>query len=138
VDRNRGDDGVPASALGFRPITEPAPVRDFGIVPPAIVRPSRRYEPRRGWRCCPPQATSRATGCEPDRRCSAWLAAAVNGLATSLLCQQIELHDLEHRNDDWWPWPKCPQMIIRFGYGPPGEGSPRRSVEDILDWQRPE
>jgi hypothetical protein len=24
-------------------------------------------------------------------------------------------------------------MIIRFGYGPPGTDSPRRTVDDILD-----
>jgi hypothetical protein len=36
-----GDDGVPASALGYRPVGETAPVRDFGYASPAIVRQLR-------------------------------------------------------------------------------------------------
>ena len=63
----------------------------------------------------------------------ALLTATRKGLATSLLYQPIELHDTERQGRDWWPWPECPQVIIRFSYGPLGTGTPRRSVEDILD-----
>ena len=61
------------------------------------------------------------------------LTAARNGIATSLLYQPIELHDMKQRDDGWWPWPECPQIIVRFGYGPPGTETPRRKVDDILD-----
>jgi hypothetical protein len=46
-----------------------------------------------------------------------------------------ELHDMQDRASgaEWWPWRECPQLIIRFGYGPPGADSPRRRVDDILD-----
>jgi hypothetical protein len=60
------------------------------------------------------------------------LTAARNGLATSLLYQPIDLHDVEQQDTRRWPWPGFPQMIIRFGFGPPGPGSPRRRVDDIL------
>src|ERR1035437_7110373 len=54
------------------------------------------------------------------------LTATTNGVATSFLYQPIELHDIEQPEYDWWPWPECPQIIIRLGYGPPEAGSPRR------------
>jgi hypothetical protein len=61
------------------------------------------------------------------------LTATVNGIVASFLYQPVELHDMRPPEDGWWPWPECPQIIIRFGYGPPGPETPRRRVEDILD-----
>ncbi len=61
------------------------------------------------------------------------LTATVNGVAASFLYQPMELHDIRQLKDGWWPWPECPQIIIRFGYGPPGPKTPRRAVDDILD-----
>jgi nitroreductase len=129
-----GDDGVPADALGYRPAAEPAPVRDFGYASPIIARPSGSYEPQ------PRLAVLSTARDEPGDWLRAGqalqrvlLTAARHGLATSLLYQPIELHDMEQGDDGWWPWPERPQMIIRFGYGPPGTESPRRSVDDILD-----
>jgi len=129
-----GDDGVPARALGLRPETESAPVRDFGYASPTTVRPSGTYEPR------PRLAVLSTAHDEPGDWLRAGqalqrvlLTAAGSGLATSLLYQPIELHDRERRDEGWWPWPECPQMIVRFGYGPPGSDSPRRTVDDILD-----
>ncbi len=40
------------------------------------------------------------------------LTATRNGLATSLLYQPIELNDMEQRDEGWWPWAECPQIII--------------------------
>jgi hypothetical protein len=45
----------------------------------------------------------------------------------------MELHDMRQPEDGWWPWPERPQIIIRFGYGPPGPETPRRAAADILD-----
>ena len=129
-----GDDGIPAGALAYRPDAGPAPVRDFGYAAPAVERPAGRYEPR------PRLAVLSTASDEPGDWLRAGqalqrvlLTAARNGLATSLLYQPIERHDAEHQGGGWWPWPECPQVIIRFGYGPPGPGTPRRRVEDILD-----
>jgi len=129
-----GDDGVPARALGLRPATEPAPVRDFGYASPTTVRPSGRYEM---WPRLAVLSTARDETADWLRAGQALqrvlLTAARSGLATSLLYQPIELHDRERRDEGWWPWRECPQMIIRVGYGPQGTDSPRRTVDDILD-----
>ncbi len=113
------DDGIPPDALGYRPATEPAPVRDFGYASPTTVRPVGRYEAQ------PRLAVLSTARDEPNDWLRAGqalqrvlLTATRHGLATSLLYQPIELHDIEQQNDRWWPWPECPQMIIRFGYGP--------------------
>jgi len=133
-----GKDGIPGDALGYRPVTGRAPVRDFGYASPAIVRASGRYERQ------PQLAVLSTGGDQPGDWLRAGqalqrvlLAAAGNGLATSLLYQPVELRDMEPRDRGWWPWRECPQIIIRLGYGPAGKGSPRRDVDDILDRQQP-
>jgi nitroreductase len=133
-----GDDGVPASALGSRPARVPAPVRDLGYAAPMTPRPSGSYEPV-------PHLTVLATASdEPvdwlragQALQRALLTATANGVAASFLYQPMELHDIHPSEGGWWPWPECPQIIIRFGYGPPGSQTPRRSVEDILDASAP-
>jgi nitroreductase len=134
-----GKDGVPGDALGYRPVTGRAPVRDFSHASPAIVRPSGRYERQ------PQLAVLSTAGDQPGDWLRAGqalqrvlLAAADHGLAASLLYQPVELHDMEPRDEQWWPWPECPQVIIRLGYGPAGKSSPRRGVDDILDRKLPE
>ena len=129
-----GVDGIPASALAHHPDAGPAPVRDFGYAAPAVARPAGHYEPR------PRLAVLSTARDEPGDWLRAGqalqrvlLAATRRGLAASLLYQPIERHDTEHQGQGWWPWPECPQVIIRFGYGPRGTSTPRRSVEDILD-----
>ena len=129
-----GNDGLPAAALGCQPDRDPAPVRDFGYAAPMTPRPSGRYEAL-------PQLAVLAT---PRDEPADWLragqalqrvllTATVNGVAASLLYQPVELHDTRQPEEAWWPWPECPQIIIRFGYGPPGPKTPRRPVTDILD-----
>jgi len=133
-----GEDGIPADALGSRPVFTPAPVRDFGRASPAIVLPPGRYERE------PRLAVLATAGDRPGDWLRAGqalqrvlLVAAGKGLAASLLYQQIELHDMRQEDTGWWPWPECPQIIIRLGYGPEGNGSPRRGVDDILERQHP-
>ncbi len=129
-----GDDGVPASALGLRPDRDPAPVRDFGYASPMTSCPSGSYESL-------PHLTVLATARdEPVDWLRAGqalqrvlLTATANGIASSFLYQPVELHDLRQPENGWWPWPECPQIIIRFGYGVPGPATPRRPVEAILD-----
>jgi len=128
-----GDDGVPATALGSKPDRDPAPVRDLGRAVPATALPAGSYEAQ-------PQlavlATARDDPADWLRAGQALqrvlLSATVGGLAASFLYQPIELHDMR-QSTGWWPWPECPQIIVRLGYGPAGAGSPRRRVNDILD-----
>ncbi len=129
-----GDDGVPAPALGSRPGRAPAPVRDFGYASPTNPRPSANYE-------SVPQlavlSTARDDPADWLRAGQALqrvlLTATVNGVAASFLYQPMELHDMRPTDDGWWPWPECPQIIIRFGYGPRGAETPRRPVADTVD-----
>ncbi len=129
-----GDDGVPAAALGSQPDRGPAPIRDLGRASPATALPTASYEVR-------PQlavlATARDDPADWLRAGQALqrvlLTATASGLAASFLYQPIELHDMRQPGTGWWPWPECPQIILRLGYGPFGAGSPRRRVDDILD-----
>ena len=129
-----GDDGVPVSALASRPGRVPAPVRDFGYASPANPRPSGDYELR------PQLAVLSTAHDEPADWLRAGqalqrvlLTATANGVAASFLYQPMELHDRRQTEDAWWPWPECPQIIIRFGFGPRGAETPRRPVADTLD-----
>ena len=61
------------------------------------------------------------------------LAATRHGIAASFLYQPIELRDIEQPARDRWPWPECPQIIVRFGYGPKGADSPRRQLAAMID-----
>src|SRR6266516_1724711 len=129
-----GDDGVPAGALGSRPDHAPAPVRDLGYAAPAVGRPQASFEPR------PQLAVLSTARDEPADWLRAGqalqrvlLAATINGIATSFLYQPVELRDIDRADQDWWPWPESPQIIIRLGYGPTGADSPRRQVAAIID-----
>jgi len=132
-----GDAGVPAAALGCRPDRDPAPVRDLGRAAPATALPAASYESQ-------PQLAVLATARDDP---ADWLrggqalqrvllTATASGLAASFLYQPVELHDMRQAAADWWPWPECPQIILRLGYGPRGARSPRRRVDDILDLHR--
>ena len=131
-----GDDGIPARALGSHPDREPAPVRDFSYASQATPLPAATFEQQ-------PQLAVLSTAQDKP---ADWLragqalqrvllTATTNGVATSFLYQPIELHDIEQQEHDWWPWPECPQIVIRFGYGPPGASSPRREGTATLDRQ---
>jgi len=129
-----GDDGIPVTSLGSRSDADPPPVRDFGSAALTEGLPAGSYE------TLPQLAVLSTAGDGPTDWLRAGqalqrvlLTATVSGLATSLLYQPIELADMDGRGEGWWPWPECPQIIIRIGYGPPGPATPRRRVDDILD-----
>jgi hypothetical protein len=105
-------------------------VRDFGRVVPSVVLPQASFERR-------PQLAVLSTASDDP---ADWLRAGQalqhvqltatrHGLATSLLYQPRELHDMR-RAEHWWPWQGHPQMIVRVGYGPSGPVTPRRPVEE--------
>jgi nitroreductase len=129
-----GDDGVPAAALGSRPDRDPAPIRELWRAAPATALPAMSYEPQPHLAVL---ATARDDPADWLRAGQALqrilLTATSNGLAASFLYQLLERHDRHPSEPRWWPWPECPQMILRLGYGRPGATSPRRRVDDILD-----
>ena len=126
-------DGIPAAALGAQPDHSPAPVRDMSYAAPGIPRPTAGFERM------PQLAVLSTARDEPADWLRAGqalqrvlLAATRHGVAASFLYQPMELHDMSGA-EGWWPWPEHPQIILRFGYGPPAAQTPRRPVEEILD-----
>jgi nitroreductase len=129
-----GDDGIPAEALGPAPDSEAAPVRHLMNLTPETARPLVSYE------LLPQIAVLATERDEPADQLragqalqSVLLTATGCGLNASFLYQLIELHDMRDDHGRWWPWPECPQVIIRFGRGPAGAASPRRPAEEILE-----
>lgn len=126
-------DGVPYHALGPEPARLPGPVRDLGYATPGGQRASASFERR-------PQlavvSTSRNEPADWLRAGQALqrvlLSATGHKLSASLLYQPIELQDM-HMRRRWWPWPEHPQIIVRFGFGSPADGTPRRSLGDVLE-----
>src|ERR1700733_4992205 len=78
----------------------------------------------------PKVRAARVVGPDPRRSGRAWYRPARRSR-----CLRGRRRWPAHRDGPWWPWPECPQIIIRLGYGPAGKQSPRRDVDDILDRQ---
>jgi hypothetical protein len=129
-----GDDGVPAHALGAQSDREPAPVRDLGYASPRTPRPAGHYELTPNLAVLATASDGRADWLRAGQALQrVLLTATANGVAASFLYQPMELHDIRQSDDSWWPWPECPQIIIRFGYGPLGAETPRRPLGSMVD-----
>jgi nitroreductase len=124
--------GIPAQALGPQPDEMPGPVRDFGVR--VASRPTAHFEqhPQLGVLCTARDSTQDwlRAGQALQR---VLLTATAHGLATSLLYQPVELHDMRGDAAGWWPWPEHPQIIVRFGYGPRAASTPRRPLPELLE-----
>src|SRR5262249_21399006 len=132
-----GAGGVPGLRSGRRPARDRAPIRDLGRGSPVTALPTGRYEPRPHLAVL---ATARDEPADWLRAGQALqrvlLTATVNGLAASFLYQPLELHDRQQSPPGWWPWPECPQTILRLGYGPPGVDAPRPRRDAVFDHDR--
>ncbi|MER6415334.1 Acg family FMN-binding oxidoreductase [Streptomyces humidus] len=118
--------GIPATALGPPDAAARMPMRDFTGALPGLRLPALWFE----------RHVQSALLWTPQDRREDWLragqalqyvllTATAHGLRTSLLHQAMEWPDL--RAAAALPRPKrChPHMLIRFGYGPDGAGTPR-------------
>jgi hypothetical protein len=128
-----GDDtpyGIPVGALGPREATGRVPMRDFGGMVPGLRLPVLPFERHA-------QVALLWTG--RDRR-EDWLLAGqalqhvlllatVHGVRTSILHQAMEWPDLREATGAARRR-CCPQLMIRFGYGPEGSPTPRASGAD--------
>lgn len=126
-------DGVPQEAYGPWSAMELVPIRDFGLVEPARRRHIATFEPE------PAIAVLYVTG-DTQRD---WLiagqalervllTATVRGVATTLMTQPMEVPRLRMLLSDTAA-ALMPQVILRFGYGPPSPPTPRRPLEDVVD-----
>ncbi|RPK80135.1 MULTISPECIES: nitroreductase [Streptomyces] len=127
-------DGIPSYAFGPRQHDVTAPVRDFDVPRGSRDRASTNFEER-------PQIA--LLGTETDLPAD-WLRAGqamervllqatLDGLATSVISQPLEWPELRHLTRDPNSRMGFVQMIIRFGYGPSGQVTPRRQVTEVLD-----
>ncbi|MET9730235.1 nitroreductase family protein [Streptomyces sp. NPDC006458] len=133
----RGDgpaDGIPSYAFGPRQHGVSAPVRDFDMPRRVTGRSTADFEQR-------PQIVILGTA---DDRPLDWLRAGqamqrvllqatFDGLATSPISQPLEWPELRETARDPRSAMGFVQMLIRLGYGPVGEATPRRPVADVLN-----
>ncbi|MFF8193443.1 Acg family FMN-binding oxidoreductase [Streptomyces bobili] len=130
--------GIPTTALGPRDASGRMPVRDFVGAVPTPWLPVLRFErharvallwtsrDRRGDWVLAGQALERVL-----------LTATRHGLRTSMLHQAMEWPDLRAA----MAGPDrhcCPQLVIRFGYGPEGGRTPRAGADRVLDAVAPD
>jgi iron-sulfur cluster repair protein YtfE (RIC family) len=64
------------------------------------------------------------------------LRATQNEASASFLNQPVEVADLRPRVSELAGRPGYAQLILRMGYGPPAEPTPRRPVRDVLSVER--
>lgn len=133
VGGDRQLDGVPASALGPRPGSSHAPVRDLSASTADLMRPVAMYEHD-------PQLVVLSTSADrPVDRLRAGealervlLVATAHRVSASLLNQPVERADFRWQvRAPYGPWTE-PQAVLRLGYGPEIPPTPRRSVEEFL------
>ncbi|MFC8272465.1 Acg family FMN-binding oxidoreductase [Streptomyces sp. NPDC057271] len=128
-----GTEGVPAYAFGPRQYDVTSPVRDFGAPRQVSGRPSARFEKN-------PQIALLGT---VEDTPEAWLKAGqalhrvllqatLDGLSTSLMSQPLEWPELRADARDPGSTVGFVHMVIRLGYGPQGQATPRRPVSEVL------
>jgi hypothetical protein len=125
-------DGVPLETFGPWSALEVVPLRDFGLVKPVPRRVAAEYESE------PTIALLYSRGDGPEQ----WvrtgqslertlLTASIRGLASTLMTQPIEIPKLRELLTISATG-RMAQVVLRFGYGPPGAPSPRRSLTSVL------
>lgn len=62
------------------------------------------------------------------------LTGALNGLQASYLNQPLEVDALRAQVKASFECSGQPQLILRMGYAPPGRITPRRPVDDAIEW----
>ncbi|MFD0367960.1 Acg family FMN-binding oxidoreductase [Streptomyces sp. NPDC127114] len=126
-------EGIPSYAFGPRQYDVTAPVRDFGAPGRVPGRVSARFEKR-------PQIALLGTLADTPKE---WLKAGqamqrvllqatLDGLATSLMSQPLEWPELRSGARDPGSTIGFVHMVIRLGYGPQGQTTPRRPVSEVL------
>lgn len=123
--------GIPATALGPRDSSGHVPMRDFAAPLPALGRPALRFE----------RHVQVGLLWTPHDRRQDWLragqalqrvllTATAYGVRTSVLHQAMEWPDLRAAMSGSRQR-HCPQLLIRFGYGPEGGRTPRAPAPDL-------
>ncbi|MFF3890085.1 Acg family FMN-binding oxidoreductase [Streptomyces sp. NPDC001914] len=127
-------DGIPGEAFGPRQRGTSAPVRDFAVGRPMPGRDSAAFERKPNIALL---GTARDEPMDWVRAGQALerilLQATADGLSASMTSQPLEWQDIRWAVRDPVSTMANVQMVIRLGYGPAGEASPRRPVADVLE-----
>jgi hypothetical protein len=133
IGGDRTVDGIPSSALGPRPTSYPAPVRDLGAPPDDRSRPAAKFEP---------DAALAILSTERDGPVDqlvagialehVLLAATRDGLTASFLNQPLEFDDLRVGVQKLTGKPGFTHMVIRFAHTTQHATSPRRPLADVV------
>lgn len=125
-------DGVPRAAIGPWDVMETLPLRDFGLTHPMEPRRTARFEPD------PTLVVLTTEGDGPEQWLRAGqalerllLTATVRSLATTPMCQPLEIPELRRLLTDPRV-PGYPQVILRVGYGRASPPTPRRPLPELL------
>jgi nitroreductase len=130
-------DGVPAAAFGPRVAGRMLPLRDFGAGGPARTRPTAEFEAHPHLAVLLTRSDTRADWLRAGQALQrVLLTATIHGLSASFLNQPVEQDDLR-----WLLRPSDAgtgnvHMLIRFGFGRPVPGSPRRPADHVLEFTR--
>jgi hypothetical protein len=128
------DDGIPTAALGARDSTGRVPVRDFTAGLGLGSRSPEAYERRPAVAVLGTKGDSPADWLRAGQALErALLVATDRGVRASLFSQAVEWPELRWALRDPREGDLRVQMLVRFGYGPEGRATPRRSVGDVLE-----
>ncbi|MFF6783730.1 Acg family FMN-binding oxidoreductase [Streptomyces sp. NPDC012510] len=120
--------GIPITALGARDASGRMPMRDFTGRLPLPHLPALRFERHAQvgllWTSWDRREDWLRAGQALQR---VLLTATVHGVRTSMLHQAMEWMDL--RSAMGGSRKPCPQLLIRFGYGPDGGRTPRAAAQ---------
>ncbi|MGW1044979.1 Acg family FMN-binding oxidoreductase [Streptomyces sp. NPDC002547] len=127
-------DGIPAEALGPGQWGASSPVRDLT---------GGRTVAGRGWAPFERRPHIALLGTAQDHSVDwlragqalerVWLQATMDGLVVSLTSQPLEWPELRWAVRDPTSAMAHVQMVLRLGYGPEGQPTPRRPVAEVLD-----
>ncbi|SEN78113.1 Acg family FMN-binding oxidoreductase [Actinacidiphila rubida] len=127
-------DGIPAVALGPRDAAGRLPVRDFTTGRAAHVQAPAPFEQRPALAVLGTQHDRPADWLRAGQGLEhALLTATAHGVRASLFSQAVEWPEVHWALRDPRGGTAHVQMLVRFGYGPEGPATPRRSVRDVLD-----
>lgn len=126
-------DGIPAAAFGPRKRDGKAPVRDFAGRRGVPGRTSAVFERRPHLALLGTRGDGPADWLRGGQALErVLLLATTHGLATSLTSHPLEWHDLRRLARDPLSTVGVVHMVLRLGYGPGGQATPRRPVEEVL------
>jgi len=128
------DEGVPTAAFAPSDPTGRLPVRDFtagGLQPPE--RSLAEYEDSAPIAVLTTPGDTRMQWLRAGQALQhVLLTATAEGLVASMFTQPLELPPVRDLLIDTVAL-RWPQMILRLGYGPAAQPTPRRPVDDVID-----